>query len=140
MKDNSIDISKLKADFSPGNAPRDEKMIELLKKAYVGELLCHKALIKIGGIKPYSNFRPFIPEKLIKHFEDRVSNDQPLEIFVYPENGKFIMSDDYNAYYHNLYRGFKEMLCVVLGDPTGEFVIEKGKPFKLPPPSVQVIE
>ena len=28
-----------------------------------------------------------------------------------------------------------EILCVVLGDPRGQYVIEKSKPFQLPPPT-----
>lgn len=129
-----IDISKIKVEFGGENEPKDEKLIELLGKAYREELLVRIALIKFEGIKPFSNFIPNISKEFREYFEEKEKQDVPPQIYVYPENNYFIMSDDYNSYFLYKEKNYKEVICVVLGDSESEFIIEKSEPFVLPIP------
>lgn len=129
----TINISDIKAEFGGDKAPKDEKAIELFKKAYSGELMCHVALIKAQGIKPFSDFKPKTPEDFTKLLEKGLQDKKPIPIYVYQEDYMFVMSDDYNAYYYYLEKGLDKILCITLGEPTGPYVVEKSEPFKLPP-------
>ncbi len=129
-----VDISKIKVQFGGKNEPKDEKLIGLLKKAYGGKLLVRTALIKTEGIKPFSGFKPQTSKEYLDNFENLEKKGTPPPLYVYPDNEDFIMSDDYNAYY--LYKGksYPKIMCVVLGDADGPFVVEKSEPFQLPTP------
>lgn len=135
-----MDISKIKVKFGGKNEPKDKKLIELLKKAYKGELLVRVALIKTEGIKPFSDYRPEISEEFRKNFEEKEKQDNPSPIYVYPSNNSFIMSDDYRAYYLYKKKKYPKIMCILLGDSNSEFIVEKSEPFKLPPPKVEVID
>jgi len=67
----NLDISKIKVQFGDNHEPKDEKLIELFKKAYQGELLVRVALIKIEAIKPFSEFQPEIKQELLTNFENK---------------------------------------------------------------------
>lgn len=135
----TIKTSDIKVGFGGKNPPKDEYMMELLSKANKGVLLCRMAAIKAEGIVPFSNYKPEIPDWYRKEFEKNISEGSFCEIFVYPKDGKFIMSDDYNSYYLHLEKGDTEILCVVIGDADGPYVTLKGEPFKLPPPTVKIV-
>lgn len=128
-----FDISKIKIEFRGENEPKDERLMEILKKAYTGELLVRVALIKTEGIKPFSDFKPKTSKQFRNYFEDKERQNQPLPIYVYPLNDFFVMSDDYNSYYLYKEKNYSEIMCVLIGDSESEFIIEKGEPFLLPP-------
>ena len=121
-------------------APWDEYLIELLKKAYKGEIQCYIAVLNIEGIKPFSDYKPEISEKDREHFGQDLSEEKFPQIFVYPKSNMFIMSDNYNTYYLYKDKGIKQVLCVILGEAESPFILDKGKPFKLPPPTLEVTE
>lgn len=123
------------------NIPTDQKMMRLLKCAYTGDPHCYKALIKFDAIKPFSDYVPRQINKdyLVKFMEEE-DKKQLHYIFVYQEEDKFIMSDDYSAYYCYKILGFKEIPCVVLGEPKGASVLFKGNPFFLEPPQIKIVE
>lgn len=135
----TIKLSDIKVGFGGKNPPKDDYMMELLGKAYKGELFCHMTIIKIEGIKPFSDYKPEISERFRNWFERKIAAHSSPPIYVYPKDDMFIMSDDYSAYNLYLKNGNKEMLCIVLGEAKGLCVIEKGKPFKLPPPTAEIM-
>lgn len=135
----TIKLSDIKVGFGSENPPKDDYMIGLLSHAYKGELLCYMAIIKIEGIKPFSDYKPEISERFKNWFERKIAAHSPPPIYVYPKDDVFIMSDDYSAYNLYLKKGNKEMLCIVLGQAKGPHVIEKGKPFKLTPPTAEIM-
>mgnify|MGYP001563547206 CR=1 FL=1 len=135
-----MDISKIKVKFGGKNEPKDEKLIELLMKAYSGELFVRVALIKIEGIKPFSDFQPDISPEFRIGFENKEKQNKPPPIYVYPSTEYFVMSDDYRTYYMYKEKRYSKIMCILLGDSESEFIIEKSKPFILPPLKVKVID
>lgn len=135
-----MDISKIKVKFGGKNEPKDKKLLELLKRAYKGELLVRVALIKTEGIKPFSDFKPEISEEFRNNFDYKEKQGNPSLIYVYPSNEIFIMSDDYRSYYLYKEKNYPKIICVLLGDAESEYIIEKSEPFKLPPPKVEVLD
>jgi len=139
-KPRTIKASDIKINFGGDYAPKDEYILELFNLAYQGKLMCHRAIIERSGIVPHSDYKPKITEKYRDHFNQKIAQGSSLEIFVYPKGGKFIMSDDYNAYSMYLERGAEVLSCIVLGEAKGPYVIKQGEPFKLPPPTVEVMD
>ena len=131
----TIKISDIQVKFGGTNEPKDQKIIDLFKDAYSGKLLVTVAMIKIEGIKPFSDFKPKISEGFRSHFEDLEKQDTPPQLHVYPKDGVFIMSDDYNAFYLYLEKNYSKVICLVLGEAEGEFVLEKSEPFQMPAPT-----
>lgn len=137
---NTIDISKINVQFGGDHEPKDEKLMQLLKNAYSGKLLVRIALIKVEGIKPFSNFKPKTSSQYQGYFEKLEKKGSPPPIYVYPENDHFVMSDDYNAYYLYIKMNYSKIICVLLGDSDSKDIIEKSDPFQLPSPKVEVID
>lgn len=131
----TIKISDIKVEFGGEHEPKDEKMIDLLKEAYTGKLLVRTAMIKMEGIRPFSDFKPKISEEFRSYFENLEKQGNPPPLYVYPKDEVFIMSDDYNAYYLYMEKNYPKLVCLVLGEADGQFVIEKSEPFQLPTPS-----
>jgi hypothetical protein len=122
------------------DVPIDQKLLDLLKEAYTKNFSCYKALIKFSAIKPFSNYIPEIGKKNLETFAIEEEQEEFHYLFVYQEEDKFIMSDDYRAYYCYKILGNKEVPCVVLGEPTGENVTFKGKPFLLIPQKIKMVK
>lgn len=129
-----VDVSDIKVEFGGDSEPEDKKLTGLFKKAYRGEVLVCTALIKTEGIKTFSTFKPNISDEFRAYFEEQEKQELPPPLYVYPEGEFFIMSDDYNTYYLYKEKGYKEIMCVVLGEAESEYVIEKSEPFQLPLP------
>ena len=130
------DISN--ADFTEDTEPRDDHLIELLKQAYKGDVLCAMAMAEMDAIKPFSDFKPTVSDQYRAYFESKARDDVPPPLHVYAKNGKLVMSDDYNAYtmYNEL--GFHKAVCIVFGEtPDIEGVEYHGDPFVMPPPTVE---
>lgn len=128
-------------DIKPNpNIPIDNKLMDLLKEAYTQNFQCYKALIKFDAIKTFSNYVPEITRGNLDTFVKEEEKQEFHYLFVYQEGEKFIMSDDYGAYYCYKIIGTKEVPCVVLGEPIGEDVIFKGKPFLLETPKIKVVK
>lgn len=126
------------ADFTEDTEPRDDHFIELLKQAYKSDVLCTMAMAEMDAIKPFSDFKPVISDQYRAYFESKARDDVPPALHVYAKDGKFIMSDDYNAYtmYNEL--GFHKAVCIVFGDtPNIEGVEYHGDPFVMSPPTVE---
>lgn len=131
----TVKISDINSKFGGNSAPKDEKMIELLKEAYSGKLLAQVAMIKIEGIKPFSDFKPQISNEFRSYFEELEKQGNPPPLYVYPKDGYFVMSDDYNGYHLYMEKNYQKIVCVVLGDADGSLVLEKSEPFQLPLPT-----
>ena len=138
--DKTIPLSKIEVKFGGKYPLKDEKLMGLLKKAYKGELLVRTALIKIDGIKPFTDFKPEISNEFREYFEKCEKQRTPLPLYVYPENEMFVMSDDFNSYYSYLEKGYTKVMCILLGDSNSIFIIDKGEAFQLPLPTVTVLE
>ncbi len=148
MDDNSkqikktVNISDIKnADFTDDTEPKDDRLMELLKLAYTKKIHCRTAVIPFENIVPFSNFEPNISEDFVKYFKDKYEIGRPPSMLVYQrEDGKFVMSDDYNAYF--MYKRFNsdKVVCQVLDAETvPEGVVEASEPFYLDTPSVEQI-
>lgn len=131
-----IDTSKIQVKFGGENEPKDNKLIELLKNAYRGKSLVRMVLIKIEGIRPFSDFKPQTSKEYRDYFENAEKKNLPPPVYVYPEKGYFIMSDDYNAFYLYKEKGYRKIMCVLLGESESEHIVEKSKPFQLPAPKL----
>ena len=101
--------------------------------------MCYYAIIKTEGIKPFSNYKPKISSDFKMYFEQQIKVKKPPSILVYPKSDKFIMSDDYNSFYSYLDQGYREILCMVLGDPKGKYVLSKSEPFQYSIPGAVII-
>ncbi len=135
-----MDISKLDINFGGDNEPHDDQLSELLKKAYSGELNCYRAVIPIDMVAPYSDFQPTISEGYATYFQEMYQTNTPPDLLVYEKDGKFMMCDDYNAYFMYRNVGASTAICTVIGEPTSTAGIDFGPPFKLQLPSLEVRE
>ena len=137
MNDGFIDIDQIQTSFGGDNEPKDEHLIDLLMKAYQGKILCKKAIIPMGLIQPFSEFEPPHDDNYTKYFMIKYEAINPPELLVYEKDGRFIMSDDYNAYY--MYKKIEAMhaICTVIGDTTLSDGVTYGAEFKMPPPSIE---
>src|SRR6266536_268115 len=94
-----MDISKIKnTKFTDNTEPKDEKLIGLLKQAYRGEITCTMAIAKLSALRPYSDYEPTVSDDYRKYFTEKANDGSPPTLYVYAEDGKLIMSDDYNAF------------------------------------------
>lgn len=124
------------ADFTEDTEPRDERLIELLGQAYQSEIMCTMAIANINAIKPFSDFKPSISEEYRNYFIKKAEAGEPPALHVYANDGKLIMSDDYNAFYLHKDQGLTQAVCIVIGEtPSIEGVEYHGDPFKLPLPT-----
>jgi hypothetical protein len=140
--DSSISLSDItNADFSETTEPRDDYLIELLGRAYRGEIDCYIAVIKLEAIKPFSDYKPTISNDYRNHFNKKYKQGSPPQLYVYEKDGEIIMSDDYNSYFLYKELGAEEAVCVAIG-PIDNVpgVLMVGKPFKLPKPTAEMIE
>ena len=134
-----IDTSKIIFDLGK-NFPEDKKLTALFTDAYSGKLLVRMTVIKIEGIRPYSEYVPPIIEGYINFFEELEKEGTPPPIYVYPKDEHFIMSDDYNAFHMYVRKGYTEIPCILMGDSNSALIIDKSEPFELPAPEITEIE
>ncbi len=137
---NKISIDDIEADFGENDKLKDEYLLDLLNKAYKGEIMCRRANIKMEAIKPSTDYVPIISEDLRAHFLKKAKEGKPFPLFVYQKNGKFMMSDDYNSYALYKELEFDVVPCVVVGDITDvKDILNLGEPFQLEAPTFEVI-
>ena len=140
MARQSIPLSDINAEFNENTEPRDDKLIELLKLAYSHQLDCQSAIIPLELIKPFSSYQRAISEVVYRNFITDYEAGKPWDLLVYKEGDSYVMSDDYNSYYLYLRLKASMALCTVI-DPTPDARIKYlGQPFKLPPPTAEIIE
>lgn len=135
-----MDISKIDISFGGDKEPHDEHLTKLLQKAYKQEIDCHRAVIPMDLIEPFSDFMPNVSDSYVESFLEAYKAMSPPDLFVYEKNGKFIMSDDYNAYH--MYKAIEAVhaICTVIGDTTITEGVEYGPAFKLQMPQIQTSE
>lgn len=137
-----MDISQIKSGFSEDTEPCDNKLMELLKQAYTGDVLCIMAIADIDLIQPFSGYHPKMDKQYYEYMKKKFTNkdETPPALFVYFDEGKLVMSDNYVAYWLYKELNYSEALCVVVGDsPEIEGVTYQGEPFKLPPPTLEEV-
>lgn len=130
----TIKISDIKnADFTDDTEPKDERLLELLKLAYTKKIYCRMAVVTFDNIVPFSSFEPNISDDYVKYFKEKYGNNHPPSMIVYQrEDGKFVMSDDYNAYFMHKRLNSDEVVCQVLDAETvPKGVVEASEPFYL---------
>jgi hypothetical protein len=135
-----IDISKLDVNFGGDNEPHDDYLSELLNKAYKGEIDCRKAIVPMELVKPFSSYKPDISEGYTTHFMEAFKANTPPDLLVYEKDGKFIMSDDYNAYHMYKTTGSNNAICTIIGETTITEGVEYGPSFKMQLPTLQKTE
>lgn len=135
-----MDISKIDISFGGNKEPHDEHLTKLLQKAYKQEIDCHRAVIPMDLIEPFSDFMPNVSDSYVEKFLEAYKAMSPPDLYVYEKNGKFIMSDDYNAYH--MYKAIEAVhaICTVIGDTTITKGVEYGPAFKLQMPQIQTSE
>ncbi|MDQ5969962.1 MAG: hypothetical protein QG593_479, partial [Patescibacteria group bacterium] len=82
------------ADFTEDTEPKDDHLIEILGKAYKGDILCTMAMAEMDAIKPFSDFKPTVSDQYRAYFESKARDDVPPAMHVYAKDGKLVMSDD----------------------------------------------
>lgn len=138
----TVNISDIQnADFTDDTEPKDERLMELLKLAYTKKIKCRLAVVPFENIVPFSNFEPNTSDDFVRYFKDKFDRGLPPSILVYQrEDGKFVMSDDYNAYFMYKRLNSSKVMCQVLDAETvPEGVIETSEPFYMDTPSVEQI-
>lgn len=135
-----LDVSQINVPFGGDHAPKDEHLIQLIGKAYEGKILCRNAIIPMELIEPFSDFSPPIDEGYKNYFLGRYEAMGPPELLVYERDGKFIMSDNYYAYY--MYKAVEApyTICTVIGGTTLTDGIEYGPEFKMSLSTIEVDE
>lgn len=148
MDDNSkqdpkiINISDIKnAGFSDDTEPKDDRLMELLKLAYTKKIYCRTVLVAIDSVVPFSDYRPNVSEDYAKYFKKKYQANRPPEMLVYQrDDGKFVMSDDYNAYFMYKQVGAEKVICQVLdAENTPEGAIEASDPYYMELPGMEQI-
>jgi hypothetical protein len=129
-----VDVDEIELKFP---FKKDEKFIDLYKQVAKGEIPYYWAVIKIDGIKPFTEADVEIDDGFRKHFLEKYTEGKPISIHVYQDSDVFVMSDDYVSF--ALYKGLgvKTIPCLVMGEPKGDFVIDKMK-INFQPPTVQI--
>jgi hypothetical protein len=137
-----IDLSEAEIDFGENDEQKDEKLIKLIMACHKKEVACRMALVEFDFIKPFTDYKPEIDEKIKRHFLKKLQNRDFMKLLVYQEGDKFVMSDDYNAYYFYKEIDLKKIPCVVIGEiKNKKGVLKMGEEFYLEgPPSVDVVE
>ncbi len=138
MTDDTIDISDIDVTFGGDNEPQDKYLMELLKQAFSGAIMCREAIVPIKLIKPFSDFTPKISEAYRQEFIAAYTNRKPPELYVYEKDDVFIMSDDYISYYLYLEVNSSHAICVIIGQSSIENGVKYGPEFKLPPPTIEI--
>ena len=120
----TVDLDEVEPKFP---FKKDEKFIELYKQVAQDKIPYYWAVIKIDGIKPFSDADVEIEDSFRKHFLEKYTEGKPISIHVYQDGDVFIMSDDYMSF--TLYKGLgvKTIPCLVMGEPVGDHVIDKMK-------------
>lgn len=148
MDDNSkqdpktINISDIKnAGFSDDTEPKDDQLMELLKLAYTKKIYCRTVLVSIDNVVPFSEYQPDVSEDYAKYFTEKYKAGRPPGMLVYQrDDGKFVMSDDYNAYFMYKQVGADKVICQVLdAESMPVNVIEASDPYYMELPSVEQI-
>lgn len=103
-----IPIKNLKNEFQPGE--KDRRFMELYVLALKEVIEARIAFINLDLIEPFTDLLPAVNEGTIEY----VTEEEP-PLHVYFKDGKFIMSDDYQAYavYSMLSRD--PIPCIILG-------------------------
>ncbi|MFO0920456.1 MAG: hypothetical protein U0451_02180 [Candidatus Saccharimonadales bacterium] len=129
------------ADFSDDTEPKDDRLMELLKLAYTKKIYCRTVIVAIEKVVPFSAYEPKVSEDYIKYFKENYQAGRPPGMLVYQrDDGKFVMSDDYNAYFMYKQVGADKVICQVLdAENVPDDVIEASDPYYMELPSVEQI-
>jgi hypothetical protein len=138
----SIKISDINnASFSDNTEPKDDRLMELLKLAYTKQIYCRTVIVDIENVIPFSDYKPNLSDNYVKYFNDKFQVGRPPALIVYQrDNGKFVMSDDYSAYYMYKMLNADKAVCQVLdAEFLPENIIEASDPYYIGLPSVEQI-
>lgn len=110
---------------------QDGYLKHLIYMAEHGWYYCQKAIIEMHLIYPLTDYHPPIDPEFRDTFTARFKDD-PLPLLIYERDGKFIMANDYQAYW--LYREQQVPIatCILIG----QFIEEPGvavleRPFQI---------
>lgn len=110
-----INIDKIESEFEDGE--EDRYFIELFKKHLKGEVKVARAVLLFKDIVPFSSeCKPKLTPSIVDSFVEEIRNSDYPYLHVYYKDGKYIMSDNYFAYYLYKEFGFSEVLCNVYGE------------------------
>lgn len=141
MSDQVIKLSNINSDFNENTEPKDDRLMELLKLAYTKKIYCRTVIVAIDKVVPFSDYEPTVSEDYIKYFKEKHQAGRPPGMLVYQrDDGKFVMSDDYNAYFMYKQVGADKVFCQVLdAENIPDGVIEASDPYYMELPSVEQI-
>lgn len=138
MDDNSkqtpkmINLSNIQnLGFSDDTEPRDDCLMNLLKLAGRKKIYCRTVIVAIDNVVPFSDYEPNLSEEYIKYFKDKYRAGRPPVMLVYQrDDGRFVMSDNYNAYFMYKQVGADKVICEVLdAENVPEGAIEASDPY-----------
>lgn len=124
---------------SPDQEPTDEHLLTLLRDAYQGKVLCRMALVDMTDITPFSDYKPDISAAYRDYFIKKYEENAPVLLHVYERGDKYIMSDDYAAYYMYLTTEKNKAACIII-DPKRNGTDYLSDDFRLPPPTLEVLQ
>lgn len=141
MSDQVININDINSDFNENTEPQDHQLTELIKQAYQKKIYCRVAVVSMDNIVPFSDYEPNISEDYVQYFQERYKSGKPPMLLVYRrDDGKFVMSDDYNSYFMYKRNNAKEAICELLDAKTvPNGVIEASEPYYMAPPTIEQI-
>ncbi len=94
--------------------PRDEQFQDLFMRCMKNEgVVLQETLLDIAMIDPFSK-DVVVPEVYIDAIKMQIQDGDKPEIFVYKKDERYIMSDDYAAYYAYLSLGWKKIPVSIL--------------------------
>lgn len=137
-----VNISDIQnAGFSDDTEPKDDQLMDLLKLAYTKKIYCRTVIVAIDNVVPFSDYEPTISEDYVNYFKEKYQAGRPPGMLVYQrEDGKFVMSDDYNAYFMYKQVGADKVICQVLdAENVPKNAIEASDPYYMELPSVEQI-
>lgn len=118
-----VDTVALHIGFQDKPAPSDPEYAARVAAASRGDVMCQEAIVGMGLIRPYSDYRPHISNELEKSFNRRQiwGNEEPLLITLYEQDGQLIMSDDYELYWFHREGQSMTVHALILGAFTSEW-------------------
>ena len=137
-----VNISDIQnAGFFDDTEPKDDQLMDLLKLAYTKKIYCRTVIVAIDNVVPFSDYEPTISEDYVNYFKEKYQAGRPPGMLVYQrEDGKLVMSDDYNAYFMYKQVGADKVICQVLdAENVPKNAIEASDPYYMELPSVEQI-
>ena len=86
-------------DPGPPLYPTDGRFISHYQQYLLCTLNTEQSVIALEGLDPHSGVRPIVHPEFVAEVDAAIDRGEAPMITVYPQNGRFVMSDDYDAFF-----------------------------------------